>query len=450
MNKLYLTNSLTKKKEIFNPINPEKVSLYACGPTVYDKPHVGNARALVVFDLLFRILIELYGKQKVNYIRNITDIDDKIIEASKNKKISITDLTGEITKKFHMDCDNLFCLKPDREPRATDHVEGMIKMTKELIDKKAAYENAGHVYFSVSSFKNYGKLSNKNLDDLKAGARIEVSKLKKDPLDFVLWKPSDEEEPGWDSPWGRGRPGWHLECSVMSEKYLGSNFDIHGGGLDLIFPHHENEIAQSCVYNGTEKFANYWVHNGFVTMNKEKMSKSLGNITSIEDATQKYSGQVVRLSLMSAQYKQPLDWNNELLLEQSKIIDKWYSMYSTEVSEKTPTCFKDLLDDMNTPLYISKLHELFQQSQNGDNDKKREFNKACRLIGLFNESVETRNRFKKSKSTVSEKIILSKIKDREQAKKAGDYKLADKIRDELNKEGIDIKDEKGKTIWNYK
>ena len=450
MNKLYLSNSLTKKKEIFNPINPEKVTLYACGPTVYDKPHVGNARALVVFDLLFRILIELYGKQKVNYIRNITDIDDKIIEASKNKKVSIIDLTGEITKKFHMDCDNLFCLKPNKEPRATDHVEGMIKMTKELIDKKAAYENAGHVYFSVSSFKNYGKLSNKNLDDLKAGARVEVSKLKKDPLDFVLWKPSDEEEPGWDSPWGRGRPGWHLECSVMSEKYLGSNFDIHGGGLDLIFPHHENEIAQSCVYNGTEKFANYWVHNGFVTMNKEKMSKSLGNITSIEDATQKYSGQVVRLSLMSAQYKQPLDWNNELLLEQSKTIDKWYSMYSTEVSEKTPTCFKDLLDDMNTPLYISKLHELFQQSQNGNNDKKREFNKACRLIGLFNESVEIRNRFKKSKSTVSEKIILSKIKDREQAKKAGNYKLADKIRDELNKEGIDIKDEKGKTIWNYK
>ena len=450
MNKLYLTNSLTKKKEIFNPINPEKVSLYACGPTVYDKPQVGNARALVVFDLLFRILIELYGKQKVNYIRNITDIDDKIIEASKNKKVSITDLTGEITKKFHLDCDNLFCLKPDKEPRATDHVEGMIKMTKELIDKKAAYENAGHVYFSVSSFKNYGKLSNKNLDDLKAGARVEVSKLKKDPLDFVLWKPSDEEEPGWDSPWGRGRPGWHLECSVMSEKYLGSNFDIHGGGLDLIFPHHENEIAQSCVHNGTEKFANYWVHNGFVTMNKEKMSKSLGNITSIEDATQKYSGQVVRLSLMSAQYKQPLDWNNELLLEQSKTIDKWYSMYSSEVSEKTPTCFKDLLDDMNTPLYISKLHELFQQSQNGNNDKKREFNKACRLIGLFNESVEIRNRFKKSKSTVSEKIILSKIKDREQAKKSGDYKLADKIRDELNKEGIDIKDEKGKTIWNYK
>ena len=450
MNNLHLTNSLTNKKEIFNPINQEKVSLYACGPTVYDNPHVGNARALVIFDLLFRILIELYGKQKVIYIRNITDIDDKIIEASKKKKITISVLTSEITKKFHKDCNTLFCLNPTQEPRATEHVEGMIKMTEKLIKKKAAYESEGHVYFSVASFKNYGKLSNKNPDDLKAGARVEVSKFKKDPLDFVLWKPSEKNDPGWDSPWGRGRPGWHLECSVMSEKYLGKNFDIHGGGLDLIFPHHENEIAQSCVYNGTDKFANYWVHNGFVTMNKEKMSKSQGNITTIEEATKKYSGQVVRLSLLSAHYKQPLDWNNELLIEQSKTIDKWYSMYSTELSEKIPNCFKDLLDDMNTPLYISKLHELFKQSQNGNLDKKKEFNRACRLIGLFNESASDRDEFKKSKIKISEENVLSKIKDREQAKKVGNYKLADQIRDELKKEGVEIKDEKGKTTWNYK
>ncbi len=450
MNNLHLTNSLTNKKEIFNPINKEKVSLYACGPTVYDNPHVGNARALVVFDLLFRILIELYGEKKVNYVRNITDIDDKIIEASKTKKISISDLTKSVTEKFHEDCKILFCLNPTKEPRATDHVEGMINMTKKLIEKKAAYEKEGHVFFRVSSFKKYGKLSNKNPDDLKAGARVEVSKLKNDPLDFVLWKPSDNNDPGWDSPWGRGRPGWHLECSVMSEKYLGKNFDIHGGGLDLIFPHHENEIAQSCVHSGTDKFANYWVHNGFVTMNKEKMSKSIGNITTIEDATKKYSGQVVRLSLLSSQYKQPLDWNNELLTEQSKTLDKWYSMYSSEVSEKTPDCFNDLLDDMNTPLYISKLHELFQQSQNGNIDKKKEFNKACRLIGLFNESAEKRAEYKKSKVKISEDNILSKIKDREEAKKTGNYKLADQIRDDLNKEGIDIKDEKGKTTWNYK
>ncbi len=450
MNNLYLTNSLSNKKEVFTPINMDKISLYACGPTVYDNPHVGNARALVVFDLLFRILIELYGKKKVTYIRNITDIDDKIIEASKEKKISISDLTKNITNKFHKDCDDLFCLKPSEEPRATDHIEAMINMIQKLMNKSAAYESKGHVYFSVSSFANYGKLSNKNLDELKAGARVEVSKLKKDPLDFVLWKPSEKSDPGWDSPWGRGRPGWHLECSVMSEKYLGNNFDIHGGGLDLIFPHHENEIAQSCVNNGTEKFANYWVHNGFVTMNKEKMSKSVGNITTISDATKKYSGQVVRLSLLSAQYKQPLDWNNELLSEQSKILDKWYSMYSSQVSDKTPDCFKELLDDMNTPLYISKLHELFNKSQNGDSNKKKEFNKACRLIGLFNESIERRADYKKNKVKISEQDIRMKLKNREEAKKAGDYELADKIRDDLDKEGIAIKDEKGKTTWNYK
>ncbi|MAJ86043.1 MAG: cysteine--tRNA ligase [Candidatus Pelagibacter sp.] len=450
MSNLYLSNTLTKKKEKFNPTNPEKISLYACGPTVYDNPHVGNARTLVVFDLLFRILIEVYGKQKVTYVRNITDIDDKIIEASKNKKIDISDLTKLITTKFHNDCKSLFCLSPTQEPRATDHVDGMIKMTEKLINTKAAYEIMGHVYFSVSSFKKYGCLSNKKLDDLKVGARVEVSKLKKDPLDFVLWKPSDKGDPGWESPWGRGRPGWHLECSVMSEKYLGKNFDIHGGGLDLIFPHHENEIAQSCVYNGTDKFANYWVHNGFVTMNKEKMSKSLRNITTIEDATQKYSGQVVRLSLLSAQYKQPLDWSKDLLIEQTKTLDRWYSMYSSEVSEKIPDCFNDLLDDMNTPLYISKLHKLFQQSQNGDNNKKKEFNKACRLIGLFGETIEKRAEFKKSKVKISVDNILSKIQDREDAKKIGDYKLADKIRNDLNKEGVDIKDEKGKTTWNYK
>ena len=450
MNNLHITNSLTNKKEVFNPINKNKVSLYACGPTVYDNPHVGNARALVIFDLLFRILIELYGEKKVTYVRNITDIDDKIIEASKIKKINILDLTKTVTEKFHKDCEILFCLSPTIEPKATDHVEDMIDMTKKLIEKKAAYEKEGHVFFSVASFNKYGKLSNKNTEDLKVGARVEVSKLKKDPLDFVLWKPSDKTDPGWDSPWGRGRPGWHLECSVMSAKYLGSNFDIHGGGLDLIFPHHENEIAQSCVYNNTDKFANYWVHNGFVTMNKEKMSKSLQNITTIEDAINKYSGQVVRLSLLSAQYKQPLDWNKELLLEQSKTLDKWYSMYSSEVSEKVPDCFQDLLDDMNTPLYISKLHELFQESQNGNSDKKKEFNKACRIIGLFSESIAERIIFKKSKIKISEKFILDRITDREQAKKNGNYKLADQIRNELSKEGIDIKDEKGKTTWKYK
>ena len=326
----------------------------------------------------------------------------------------------------------------------------MIEMTSNLINLNAAYEKKGHVYFSVSSFKNYGKLSNKKKEDLKIGARVKVSEFKKDPLDFVLWKPSKKDEPGWDSPWGKGRPGWHLECSVMSEKYLGPRFDIHGGGLDLIFPHHENEIAQSCVNNKTDKFANYWVHNGFVTFNKEKMSKSLGNILTIEDANKKYSGQVVRLALISSHYKQPLDWSDELLETQSKILDKWYSMYHENYINSVPDCFNDLLDDLNTPLYISKLHDLFNQSQKGNSDKRLEFNRACRLVGLFNETVAEREKFKKSKAKISEDMILNKIKDRENAKKDGNYKLADKIRAELINDGIDIKDLKGKTIWNYK
>jgi len=249
---LKLTNSLTRKKELFKPINPKSVTMYACGPTVYDNPHVGNARTLVVFDTLFRVLKKIY--EKVNYVRNITDVDDKIIEASKKTKRTINEITEEVTKIFHQNCKSLNCLKPTTEPRATAHINEMIEMTKSLIEKKFAYETDGHVYFSVSTFKNYGKLSNKNLEELKAGSRIEVSKLKKNPMDFVLWKPSAENDPGWNSPWGRGRPGWHLECSVMSEKYLGKQFDIHGGGLDLIFPHHENEIAQSCSNNSSENF----------------------------------------------------------------------------------------------------------------------------------------------------------------------------------------------------
>ena len=297
MNNLKLTNSLTRKKEIFKPINSNRVSLYACGPTVYDYPHVGNARSLVVFDILFRVLKHVYGKN-VNYVRNITDVDDKIIEASKKNKKSINEITQNITKIFHKDCESLNCLKPTTEPKATEHIDGMIKMTKSLIEKKFAYVNDSHVYFSVSSFKDYGKLSNKKLDELKSGNRIEISDLKKEPNGLVLWKPSNKDDPGWESPWGRGRPGWHLECSVMSEKYLGKIFDIHGGGLDLIFPHHENEIAQSCCNNSTNRFANYWVHNGFVTFNKEKMSKSLGNIITISDAVKKYTGQVVRLALL--------------------------------------------------------------------------------------------------------------------------------------------------------
>jgi len=377
-----LTNSFTRKKEIFKPINPKNVTMYACGPTVYDNPHVGNARTLVVFDTMFRVLKMIYG-ENVKYVRNITDVDDKIIDIAKKKSTSIEKITSDVTKIFHNDCKSLNCLNPSVEPRATDHIKEMIEMTTSLIDKNFAYENKGHVYFSVSSFKDYGKLSNKNLAELKSGSRVEISKLKKNFMDFVLWKPSENNEPGWDSPWGKGRPGWHLECSVMSEKYLGKIFDIHGGGLDLIFPHHENEIAQSCCNNSTESFANYWIHNGFVTMNKEKMSKSLGNIVTISDAVKKYSGQVVRLALLSAHYSQPLDWNNKLLSHQKKTIDKWYNLYEKTEIENISLYSDALLDDLNTPGFIAKIHELYKEASKGNSKVKTVFNNACRMLGLF-------------------------------------------------------------------
>ncbi len=448
MSNLQLTNSLTKKKEIFKPINPKKISLYACGPTVYDNPHVGNARSLVVFDVLYRVLKAVYESDVV-YVRNITDIDDKIIEASLKVKKDIKKITDDVTKIFHENCESLNCLKPSAEPRATEHIDGMIEMTSSLISKGHAYETQGHVYFDVKSFKEYGKLSNKNLDELKAGVRIEVSDLKKNSMDFILWKPSKNTEPGWQSPWGRGRPGWHLECSVMSEKFLGKNFDIHGGGLDLIFPHHENEIAQSCSNNNTKNFANYWVHNGFVTIDKEKMSKSLGNIISISDALKKYPGQVIRLALLSAHYSQPLDWNDELLKNQEGVLNKWYNLY-IEKNIKLNEVDEVLLDDLNTPGFIAKIHELYNAASKGDEEKKMKFNQACKLIGLFNQTKKEWASSKKSKVSLTESYIAKKIEERTKAKKLGNFSLADKIRDELLSEGILIEDQKEKTIWKIK
>ncbi len=448
MSNLQITNSLSRKKEVFKPINPKKISLYACGPTVYDNPHVGNARSLVVFDVLFRVLRSLYDNN-VTYVRNITDVDDKIIDASKKQKKKINVITEEITKIFHENCKSLNCLEPSVEPKATDHIKEMVEMTSSLISKGFAYENKGNVYFNIKSFKDYGKLSNKNLDELKAGYRIETSDLKKNLMDFVLWKPSIDKDPGWESPWGRGRPGWHLECSVMSEKYLGKKFDIHGGGLDLIFPHHENEIAQSRCNNNTSSFANYWIHNGFVTINKEKMSKSLGNIITISDAVKKYSGQVVRLALLSAHYSQPLDWNDDLLNNQKSILNKWYNLYSDK-QDHNSIIDDILLDDLNTPGFIAKIHELYNAAVKGDEKKKIEFNQACRFLGLFSETKKDWESFKKSKIKVSESYILKKIEERTVAKNKRNFSLADKIRDELLSEGILIEDQKGKTIWKFK
>tara|TARA_Y100000817_G_scaffold132977_1_gene104101 strand:- start:3236 stop:4594 length:1359 start_codon:yes stop_codon:yes gene_type:complete len=450
-NKLNITNTLSGKKETFVPIDKKRVGMYVCGPTVYDFPHVGNARPLVVFDVLYRILKKIFGKDKVTYVRNITDIDDKIIDTSKKKKISIDKLSSSITKSFHDDCIYLNCLKPNFEPKATEHIKGMITMTENLLRDKYAYEKDKHVYFSVNSYKNYGKLSKKNSDELVAGARVEVSKSKKNPLDFVLWKPSTPEDPGWDSPWGRGRPGWHLECSVMSEKFLGKNFDIHGGGLDLVFPHHENEIAQSCCANKTDKFANFWLHNGYVTFNKQKMSKSLGNIVTIEKMRGTINGQVIRLALLSAHYKQPLDWNENLIKESQNTLDKWYTQFeSANQDDLSEDLLQPLLEDINTPGYISKLHLLYDKASKGDNSSKKLFIAGCRLIGLLEEDLETWKKFKKNKSKIDEKSIKNKIKDRENARKKGDYKLADHIRKDLEKSGVIIEDKGDKTTWRYK
>jgi len=444
-------NTLSNKKEKFIPIDNNKIGMYVCGPTVYDFPHIGNARPLVVFDVLFRILKKIYGKNKVTYVRNITDIDDKIIESSKKNKKSIKDLTETITTSFHEDCKYLNCLKPNYEPKATEHIKEMLNMVTNLLKNKHAYENEKHVYFSVSSFEKYGKLSNKNSEQLVAGSRVEVSKYKKNPLDFVLWKPSEENDPGWDSPWGRGRPGWHLECSVMSEKFLGKQFDIHGGGLDLVFPHHENEIAQSCCANKTDNFANYWLHNGFVTFDKEKMSKSLGNIVTINKLRENINGQVVRLALLSSHYKQPLDWNEKLINESQNTLDKWYGQYEkVESEELQDDVLKPLMMDLNTPEYITKLHHLYDESLKGNKSSKIKFLTACKIIGLLEDDKQSWENFKKSKAKINENFINQKIKDRNNAREKGDYKLADVIRKELEDNGVTIEDSQNKTTWKYK
>ena len=404
-------NTLTSKKEKFVPINKNKVGMYVCGPTVYDFPHIGNARPLVVFDVLFRLLKKIYGKNNVTYVRNITDIDDKIIEASKKDNKKINDLTKTIIKSFHNDCTYLNCLKPSFEPKATEHIKEMISMVTNLLKNKHAYENEKHVYFSVSSFKEYGKLSNKNSEQLISGSRVEISKYKKNPLDFVLWKPSDKNDPGWDSPWGRGRPGWHLECSVMSEKFLGKKFDIHGGGLDLIFPHHENEIAQSCCANKTDNFANYWIHNGFVTFDKEKMSKSIGNIVTINKLRENINGQVVRLALLSSHYKQPLDWSERLINDSQNTLNKWYGQFekihSEELSEDILT---PLLEDLNTPEFISKIHSFYDESCKGNKTSKIKFLSACKLIGLLEEDKKTWENFKNLKLKLMKTLLIKKLK----------------------------------------
>ena len=446
---LKLSNTLTRKKEIFQPIKKSEIGMYVCGPTVYDYPHVGNARPLVVFDVLYRVLMEFYEDYKITYVRNITDIDDKIIEAAKKKNISIKEITDKVTKDFHDDCKFLGCLNPTYEPKATEHLDEMINLVTKLIELGFAYESNKHVYFEVSKFKEYGKLSNKKVEDLISGSRVEISENKKNAGDFVLWKPSNEAEPSWDSPFGPGRPGWHLECSAMSEKYLGSHFDIHGGGLDLIFPHHENEIAQSVCCNQNDKFANYWIHNGYVTVDKQKMSKSLGNFITINELKSEYNGQVIRLAILSTHYTQPFDWNSEILNISKKTLEKWYEFYSDNNFKILNENLKFLLDDLNTPLMISNMHELYKKAKSGDKNSAEQLSASCKILGLFNDSKEIWDEHKKT-GKMSEDEIENLISKRNEARSKKDFKTSDEIRNLLNDHGIEINDKDGQTEWKYK
>jgi len=449
MNKdIFLTNNLNNKKEKFVPIDEKNIGMYVCGPTVYDDPHIGNARPIVIFDILFKILKRKYST--VTYVRNITDVDDKIIKSSNEKKISISDLTQTVINSFSEDCNYLICENPTHQPKATEHIDIMIEMISKLIKKGYAYENKKHVYFEVKKFDDYGQLSNKKLDELIAGSRIEVSDNKKNSEDFVLWKPSLDNEPSWDSPWGMGRPGWHLECSAMSKKFLGNEFDIHGGGIDLIFPHHENEIAQSRCANDTKVFANYWLHNAFITMSNEKMAKSQGNILKIKDFRGKVSGQVLRLALISAHYKQPLDWNDKLLEDCQNTIDKWYNVYLTSNKNLDDEIIQPLYDDINTPGYIANLHKLYDKASKGNEEDKQIFNSACNFIGLLQETKEEWLNYKKDKVDISEPEIEKMIELRNNARADKNYKEADNIRDHLLDKGVLIEDKDGKTIWKFK
>ena len=445
---IFLTNNLTNKKEQFIPKNKNNVGMYVCGPTVYDDPHIGNARPLIIFDILFKLL--KYKFETVTYVRNITDLDDKIIKSSQEQKISTKELTEKVTKSFLDDCKFLNCENPTHQPKATEHIGLMIEMINELIKKGYAYEKKNHVYFEVKKFSDYGKLSNKKLEELIAGSRIEISENKKNSEDFVLWKPSNDNEPSWDSPWGKGRPGWHLECSAMSKKFLGEEFDIHGGGIDLIFPHHENEIAQSRCANDTKVFANYWVHNAFITMSNEKMAKSQGNILKIKDFRKKMSGQVVRLALMSAHYKQPLDWNEKLINDCQSTLDKWYRIYSSQNKKVDipEEVLKPLYEDLNTPGYIANLHQLYEKAIKGD--EQDIFISACKFIGLFNEDNKQWEKYKKDKALLSEEEINKKIELRNKARANKNYMEADRLRNELFDKGVLIEDKNGKTLWKFK
>lgn len=451
-------NTLTRRKEPFVPLDENNVRMYVCGPTVYDRAHIGNARPIIVFDTLYRLLKHLYPK--VTYVRNITDVDDKIIKKSQESGEPINVITEKTSRFFHEDIAELNALPPDIEPRATQHIAEMIDLVKHLVDNGYAYEAQGHVLFSVSKMKNYGALSGRSMDEMIAGARVEVAPYKKEPGDFILWKPSDETQPGWDSPWGFGRPGWHLECSAMSSKYLGETFDIHGGGQDLIFPHHENEIAQSCCAFGHDFYAKYWLHNGHLMVNGEKMSKSLGNFFTIREILDQVPGEAFRLYTLGTHYHQPLNWLPEGLKQAKQTMDRFYtalrSTPSVDLTGAKPDgeIVEALKDDLNTPKAIAVLHSLATALNKAESaDKQAEIKKeliaSAHLLGLLYRDPEEWFRAGSASAGqgIGESEIEALIQKRADARKAKDFATADAVRKELADKGVIIEDTPAGTQW---
>jgi cysteinyl-tRNA synthetase len=458
---LRLYDTLTKEKRPFVPLDPANVRMYVCGPTVYDFAHIGNARPVIVFDVLFRLLRHLYGADHVSYVRNITDVDDKINNRAARDfpglplNEAIRKVTEVTEKQFHDDAAALGSLQPTFEPRATDFVlprsdgkADMVTLIRQLIARGNAYQAAGEVLFDTASMPDYGALSGRKLDEQLAGARVAVDSHKKNPADFVLWKQSSENEPGWESPWGRGRPGWHIECSAMSAAYLGDVFDIHGGGLDLIFPHHENELAQSRCAHGTSSMANYWMHNGFVQIEDEKMSKSTGNFITIRELLADWPGEILRLNMLKSHYRSPIDWTLRGLEESAKTLDDWYWI-AADTKGETPsdTVIEALSDDLNTPQMIAALHSLRNSVASGNERDRSAFAASLRLLGFLSESAAEWKSRKQQASGIDANQIEGLISDRTVARSRKDFKESDRIRDELAAMGVVIKDSKDGTTW---
>lgn len=458
MVEIYLNNTLKRRKDKFEPIDASNVRMYVCGPTVYDKAHLGNAKTPVVFDVLFRLLRYVYGAEHVTYVSNITDVDDKILNKHKETGKSIREITEETYNWYIADMKKLNVLDPNYRPRATEYIGEMIELVKKLLETGHAYEAEGHVLFSVDTMPDYGYLSGRSMREMLAGARIEVADYKKNPADFVLWKPSEADQPGWDSPWGYGRPGWHLECSAMSAKLLGDDFDIHGGGSDLIFPHHENECAQSrCAYPGS-RFARYWVHTGMLMVDGVKMSKSLGNFFTVDEILAKYPAEALRLLFLTTHYHQPFNFTFEGLTAAKQTLDKFYNALlgckeiETEPVEPDERIVAALADDLNTPLALSYLHETVNNlNKAGTAEEKRRYKSlllaGAEMLGLLYNDEEEWFRGNLGESGLSESDIEAKIAERAAAKKNKDYALADKIRDELKAAGIVLEDSPAGTTW---